>query len=195
MRGPLLDRLHYQKWQQAVRSVCQGSNRRAWAICIVLIATIIGWTAAIAWNEHEAVIDDQAQQATNLSLLLAEEASRNVTVVDLVLQALQAKMKDRGVDSEAALLAQKSRFEVRADLIDSLQNMPRDNALLLLDAEGHLVSLSRPGDLPDIDARGRDYFEHFRGNNDSGLYISLPHTSRAGGSWRIFLSRQMLSSD
>jgi hypothetical protein len=102
-------------WQIA-HHACQGSSWRAWAICIALIATIAAWTIAIAWNERNAAIAEKERDATNLSLVLTEQTSRHIAVVDLVLQGLQAKLRDRQVESQAAFQALYTKPEIRADL-------------------------------------------------------------------------------
>jgi diguanylate cyclase (GGDEF)-like protein/PAS domain S-box-containing protein len=192
----LLHGVRCWKWFQTMLSAYRGSIRRTWIVCIVFIATIASWTVYIAWSERQTAMSEKAQDVTNLSLVLAEQTSRHIAVVDLVLQALQIKLQDTGVSSKAGFVDRISKPDIRDYLVAKLQNIPGDNALLLLDEKGRLVNYSRPGDaLPNTNATDRDYFSHFRDHNDGGLYISAPLMSRTVGSWRIFLSRRVIAPD
>ena len=74
-----------------------------------------------------------------------------------------------------------------------IQSIPGNAALLLFGADGALVNFSRPGPVPAIDAADRDFFTHFRDQNDPNLYIGKPVIGRVTGSWAIFPARRVVS--
>jgi hypothetical protein len=103
---------------------------------------------------------------TNLSLVLAEHASRYMTVVDLVMQAMQVRVRDIDAESATGLRDRLSSVDVHDDMVRRVQSIPGDAALLLFGADGALINYTRQGPVPAINADDRDFFKHFRDHDD-----------------------------
>jgi hypothetical protein len=103
---------------------------------------------------------------TNLSLVLAEHASRYMTVVDLVMQAMQVRVRDIDAEPATGLRDRLSSVDVHDDMVRRVQSIPGDAALLLFGADGALINYTRQGPVPAINADDRDFFKHFRDHDD-----------------------------
>jgi predicted signal transduction protein with EAL and GGDEF domain len=166
-----------------------------WLVCIALIAIVSIEVGFTIWSAHRATTVEREREMTNLDLALSEYTSRYIAVIDLVLQAVQTRIQAVGADTPITFRDQLSHSDIHDALVKMLQNIPGENALLLIGADGKQVNSSRSGPPVPIDDADRDYVTHFRDHDDPGLYISKPAKSRAVGSWTVFLSRRVLSRD
>ena len=177
----------------ATRHRSRRHSLRIWIICSALIVGVVLQSGYAVLSERRAAIAERELDTSNLSIVLAEHASRYLAVVDLVLQTMQARIRDIGVDSEATFRERLAGSETHADMVRRVQMIPGDAALLLFGAEGALVNFSRPGVVPAINAADRDFFAHFRDHDDPNLYIGTPAKSRVTSSWAIFPARRSSS--
>src|ERR1700683_4931609 len=66
-----------------------GAARRLWFICGLLIVTTLVVGRAVIWQLRSYAIADTRRELTNLGTVLAEQTSRTIQSVDLVLQEVQ----------------------------------------------------------------------------------------------------------
>ncbi len=168
---------------------------RIWLVCLALIAVVVVQAGYAIWSERQAAIAERELDTTNLSLVLAEHASRYMTVVDLVMQAMQVRIRDIDAESATGLRERLSSVDIHDEMVRRVQSVPGDAALLLFGADGALINYTRQGPVPAINAADRDFFKHFRDHDDSNLYIGTPVKGRVTGVWTIFPARRVLASD
>ena len=162
-----------------------------WAIGVALMmATLLGCTFAI-WDLRSEAIRQQRVAVRNLSVVLAEQTTRYVQVVDLVLQELQSRVADLGVRSPDELIQLFGTPATRDFLRERLKNLPQANAYNLLKADGHLLVTTRPNVRGDFDFSDRDYYRHFTERDNDGPFISGRLTSRVAGTPTIYLARRI----
>jgi hypothetical protein len=155
------------------------SGRSIWAIGVTLIfMTLLGCGVTI-WNLHGQTIEQQRVAVRNLGFVLAEQTSRYVQVVDLVLQELQSRVAALGVRSGDDLARSLDADRTRDFLRVRLRNLPQANAYFLLTPDGHTLVTSRTQAPPDMDFSDRDYYRHFAEHDDPGVFISGPVNSRS----------------
>ena len=67
------------------------SGRLIWAIGVTLIVVTVLGCGATIWDLHDETIEQQRLAVRNLGFVLAEQTSRYIQVVDLVLQEIQSR--------------------------------------------------------------------------------------------------------
>jgi PAS domain S-box-containing protein len=165
-------------------------SRRLSLTGLVLIgATIVAAGLAI-WDRHEEAISHARQEMSRLSVVLAQQTARSIQAIDLVLQEVQAKVLDAGIDSAEQFKRQMGTEAVHQFFVQRMHNLPQSSGLGLVAADGTFLSYSKEWPAPAIDLSGRDYYTHFRNHDDKGVFISSPAINMSGA-WTVFLSRRV----
>src|SRR5712691_4171291 len=108
-----------------------------------LIIVIIAATGFVIWDLYKNTITNSRKEMTNLSLVLAEQAFRSLQAVDLVLQEVQEKSRDAGVQSPEEFDRVMGSKEIHQYLADRLQNIPQANSVFLVGTDGKQLNTSR----------------------------------------------------
>jgi signal transduction histidine kinase len=167
------------------------SSRLILAIGATLIViTLLGCGVTI-WDLHEQTIEQNRLAVRNIGFVLAEQTSRYVQVVDLVLQEIQSRVAAVGVRSPDELTQSFGTESVRGLLRERQKDLPQANAFSLLRADGHLLVSSRERVGGDLDLSDRDYYRHFIDRDDPGPYISGPTNSRVVGTPTVYLAHRI----
>ena len=162
-----------------------------WTIGAALMAVILfGCTFAI-WDLRSEAIRQQRVAVRSLSVVLAEQTTRYVQVVDLGLQELQSRVAALGIRSPDELAKSFGNAATRDFLRERLHNLPQANAYTLLKADGHSLVTTRPNVPADLDYSDRDYYRYFIDQKSEGPYISGPLISRVAGTPTMYLSRSI----
>jgi signal transduction histidine kinase len=171
------------------------SGRLIWAIGVTLIViTLLGCGVTI-WSLHDQTIEQERLTVRNLGFVLAEQTSRYVQVVDLVLQEMQSRVAASGVHSPEEMAQSFGTEQARNFLRDRLRNLPQANAFFLLKADGHTVVTSRTQAGGNLDFSDRDYYRHFLEQDDPNPFISSPMNSRVAGTRTVYLARRINGPD
>ncbi len=171
------------------------SGRLIWAIGVTLIViTLLGCGVTI-WSLHDQTIEQERLTVRNLGFVLAEQTSRYVQVVDLVLQEMQSRVAASGVHSPEEMAQSFGTEQARNFLRDRLRNLPQANAFFLLKADGHTVVTSRTQAAGNLDFSDRDYYRHFLEQDDPNPFISSPMNSRVAGTRTVYLARRINGPD
>jgi diguanylate cyclase (GGDEF)-like protein len=129
------------------------------------------------------------EAATNLSLIVERDTSRNLEIYDLSLQAVIDGLQEPGVNKLPPLMRQKVLFDRSASAKDL-------GALLVVDERGNIVIDSRSVPARRVNVADRDYFKVHLKSPGVGLYVSHPFVPRLGeGGDTIALSRRLSHSD
>jgi signal transduction histidine kinase len=166
------------------------TSQRVLAIGAALVVVTLAAAGMTIWVEYDEALDRTQADMAKLGTVLAEQTSRYVHVLDLLLNdvqilALQAatspdEFRDR-LGDEAT-----HRF-----LVDRLHGLPEANAIILIDAAGRLLNFSRAWPIPMIDSSDRDYYRYFVEHDGNGLFLSAPHDSRFNARRTVFLARRI----
>ena len=125
-------------------SLFRSSRRVAFAGAFLIIITIIAAGVTIADLRADAV-ENYRRDTTNLSVVLAEGMSHTLQAVDMVVQATRDKILADGVATPAQFSAFATTEETRSYLQARLRNLPQAFALILVSADGRMLSYSFPG--------------------------------------------------
>jgi diguanylate cyclase (GGDEF)-like protein len=156
----------------------------------MLVTVIIGVTAWLIVGQHRAAIVQARQMTGNLAQVLAEQTSRTIQPVDLTLREIRERlMIARAADPDVPQdWASKAMHDM---LVDRLKRLPQVDALAVVGADGWVKSYSRAGPPPQINVTDREYFKHFRDQDDTALFITGPVKSRGSGAWSVYLARRV----
>lgn len=161
----------------------------------VVLAVLILATAGIAvWDLHRRTLNEASDDIRNLGGVLAEQTSRYVKSIDMVLQDAQLRSWALGVTTADQFRRDMGTEETGHFLRDRMLNLPEAHAIALFDADG--AALLRTTGLPTtFSVKDRPSFQHLRDHADSGLLIREPALSRGQGRMTIFMARRINGPD
>jgi PAS domain S-box-containing protein len=169
-------------------------GRHVWVIGAVLaLLTLVG-TGLALWNLHRRAINEASDNAGNLGVVLAENASRHVQVIDLLLQEVQSRVRDKGISTPQSFRDFDDE-PTHQFLIDRMKNLTQAHGLALFDADGDLLNTSYDNPPARFNIVDREYFQYLRGNTDDQLYVSAPAKRHTTGTMSIFLGRRISGPD
>lgn len=178
----------------AVRRPVTGA-RYLWLICALLVVATLVTGAAVIWQLRQTAFTNSQREMTNLGIVLAEQTSRTIQSVDLVLREVQSQVVTRGLRTPEQFRSQLAGENAHQFLVSLVRNLPQADTIDLIDANGALLNWSQEGAVPQLDLSDRDYFRHLRDHNDRGALISGPTQGRLSGEWFLFIVRRINSPD
>ena len=174
----------------------QGIGRHALPIVFVLLVALLVTGAALAiWDSRQTATAEYRSNQAKMGLVLAEQTTRALQVVDLVVQGIRQEVVDEGIDSPDRFRLFMSNEAMFLHLQNRQERMPQLEALVVLDATGHVINNSRgwpPSGAVESDA---DVFVHFDSITDNGAYISIPQKSDVTKDWAVYLARRVTGRD
>ncbi len=171
------------------------SSRHLWAIGVVLIVVTLIGAAVTIWDLRREAIDDYRHHMTNLGVALAEQTTRYVQVVNLVLDEIQAHVVTLGIRAPDELERIFATAATHGFLNERLLHLPQANAFFLVSANGRTLVTSREQMPHDLDMSDRDYYRYFVAHDDPGVFISAPVQNRVFGTPTIFIARRINAPD
>jgi PAS domain S-box-containing protein len=149
---------------------------------IALGLVLVGINVASAIWDIRAAYERTERRAlrdfSNMTRLLAEQTAASLDAVDLILRAVRTKGA-----SEVVATVPKLR--------DELPRIPQIAALLVLDAQGQVLSRTSETPAFDPDVPERPFFAAHRDGGADILHLSEPYRVAPGGQWRFVLSRRL----
>jgi hypothetical protein len=161
------------------------------AIGLIIIGMIA--TAATIWAWRRDTTTAAVRDIGNIATVLAEQTSRSVQSMDLVLSDMIDKLQAMGATSPDSFRRVAEGKDVYSILVDRLQHLSQATVLTLVDSTGKVVNTTRNWPPPQINLADREQFQHARGNRDRNLYISGPSISFASQNPTIYWSRRIES--
>jgi diguanylate cyclase (GGDEF)-like protein len=157
----------------------------------VLIVAAIAAAGGTIWQLRADALAEAQRDTSNLALVLAEQTERSVQAIDLVLRELQDDFTRMNLSSAPSFDQALREESIYQRLTARLARVSQADALVVIGADGKLVSSSRSWPAPSLDFSDRDYFQHFRTNVDPRTFISTPVKNRITGTWTISLVRSL----
>jgi len=161
-------------------------------ICTALAVVLIGFTV---WTFRSDAIRDASNDAGNIATVLAEQTSRSLQAVDLVLTEILDRLKLAGIASPDDFRLRLKDKDTFGFLRDRLTGLPEAVAITLADDRGDIINVSRAWPTPKVNISDREYFRHFSQTYDTKTYIAPPVLSRINGRSVIFFSKRISSED
>ena len=158
----------------------------------MLVVAMVCTAGLIIWNLHVRVEAESRAALAKLSLVIAEQTSRSLQSVDIVLKQTADRVAADGLTSPDAVRAHMGTQAMHRHLIDLATNLSQISDLFLVDADGWVISTARfwPPP-PDLTVTDREQFKYLRDHNDGALFVSEPVLGKMTGAWTIFLARRL----
>ena len=194
--------LHARAGAVALSRVAQCSRLPSWhgfaassmpRLGVGLAALAAAVIALTVWSFRQDALNDARQNASGLAAALAEQTTRAVHAVDLVVRDVQDLVIDMGLETPELFNRVLATPDVHQFLGGKLARLPQAGALTLVSTDGHLVNSSRSWPPPAVTVVDRDYYIYLRAGDDADLFISAPVLNRVTGTWTIYLARRINS--
>jgi diguanylate cyclase (GGDEF)-like protein len=162
---------------------------------LVVVAVGILGTAALAigvtiWWLRSDAINDASKNAANLATVLAEQTTRSVQAVELILNEVQEHVKQVGATTPNAFRRLLQGADTYKLLTERLSHLSNATLIALIDSNGRLVSTTNQWPLPFIDLSDHENFQYFKNNDDTGIYIAKPVADRFSGEPIVLFSKR-----
>ncbi len=142
----------------------------------------------------DAIADAKAE-TRNIASVLAEQTSRSVQAIDLVMTELQERLDSLGMRSVEEFRARYGAIDTHYFLRERLARLPQADVIALIDANGDTLVSSRGWPNAPFNAGRREYFSYFSSGERYGIYISELLQNSISGHKTVFFSRRLSADD
>jgi diguanylate cyclase (GGDEF)-like protein len=161
------------------------------AITVGLTCTATLAIALTIWWLRSDAIREASANTGNLAIVLAEQTANSVQSIDIVLTEIQGQAEIRGARASNDFNRILRGEDTYQYLTERLSRLQQAEFIGLVDNNGRIVNTTRQWPSPEIDLVDRDYFQHFKNNDDKGIYISNSDVDRMNGTQVVFFSKRI----
>ena len=167
------------------------SNRRLNLIGLAVVCMTLMAAVLTIWDLRREAIKTYTEEIENLGVAFAEQTSRTLQAVDLVLDQVKDRVLGSGIETPAQFEQLLSGRKWHQFLTDRLKNLPQADGLALIDAEGKRINASRrwPGSAADFS--DRDFIAYFRLHDEPTSFLGMPVKNRTNSGWTIIVARRI----
>ncbi len=167
------------------------SNRRLNLIGLAVVCMTLMAAVLTIWDLRREAIKTYTEEIENLGVAFAEQTSRTLQAVDLVLDQAKDRVLGSGIETPAQFEQLLSGRKWHQFLTDRLKNLPQADGLALIDADGRRINASRrwPASAPDFS--DRDFMAYFRLHDEPASFLGMPVKNRTSGGWTIIVARRV----
>ncbi|MES1155206.1 MAG: hypothetical protein ABUL48_02135, partial [Pseudorhodoplanes sp.] len=171
------------------------AKRRTYRYLICVAAGLIGLAVIAIGVTIESLrkdaIADATAEAGNIATVLAEQTSRSVQAIDLVLIDLQERFDRMALNTNEEFRDRAGSGEIHNLLRERLARLPQADTVALVDADGWITNTSRTFPAPKTNVGDRDYHYHFKNEPNYGVFVSDLLLNRVSGHHTLFFSRRI----
>lgn len=148
------------------------ANRRLNLIGLAVVCMTILAAGLTIWDLRQEAIKVYTEQIENLGVAFAEQTSRTLQAVDLVLDQVKDRVLGSGIETPAQFEQLLPGRKWHQFLADRLKNLPQADALALIDADGKLINASRRWPVSAADFSDRDFIAYFRLHDEPTSFLA-----------------------
>jgi len=167
------------------------SSRRLSVVGGAVILVAIAAAGLLIWDLRQDAADTYRREIDNSGVLIAEQMSRSLQAVDLIVQDVIDHVHDVQIQTPAQFSKLAATRDFNEFLVDDLKNVPQADALTLVDAGGTVINYSRGWPVKPVDVTDRDFYRYLRDHADAKAYISEPVQNRTTGVWTFYVARRI----
>jgi PAS domain S-box-containing protein len=149
-------------------------------LAVTVILTVAGVTI---WNSYDRSLQQARRETSNLTIAVAEQTSRVLETVDLILRRAKQRIEQNETFSSADLAQMLS---------NGLIEIPQIRRLGVIDAQGIAIGDSTDLSPLRLDLSDREYFKAVRDRPEIDLFVGAPAVSRADGQWSFYAVRRVI---
>jgi hypothetical protein len=113
------------------------SSARSMVILSTVVTVAIGATAGLTiWHNRHSALEEHQREMDSMGIVLAEQTSRHVQVIDLLLREVQSQIATLNMTVPADFERQLGTQEVHSYLAERLKNVPQVDAIVLINTDG-----------------------------------------------------------
>jgi hypothetical protein len=146
------------------------------------------------WDLRREAMKTYTEEIENLGVSFAEQTSRALQAVDLVLDQVKDRVLGSGIETPAQFEQLLSGRKWHQFLTDRVKNLPQADGLALIDAEGKRITASRRGAGSAADFSDRDFIAYFRLHDEPTSFLGMPVKNRTNSGWTIIVARRISGS-
>jgi diguanylate cyclase (GGDEF)-like protein len=172
------------------------SSGRSIVMLSAVVTAAIGVTAGFTiWHNRLSALEEHQHEMNSMGIVLAEQTSRHVQVIDLILREVQSRIATLNVTTLADFEHQFGTEEVHSYLAERLKNVPQVDAIVLITANGVISNWSRALPVVRIDSTDRDFYKYFKDHDDPGVFVGSLSKNRSTGNLSLFFARRVNGPD
>jgi diguanylate cyclase (GGDEF)-like protein len=156
----------------------------------LLGAAVIAIGMTVWWLRSDA-IGDATNDTGNLATVLAEQTNLAVQSIDLVLNEIQVRLENLGATTDENYRHLEQDKNTYHALLDSLSHLSQAGLIALIDRSGRVLVTTQKWPSPGVDVSDRDYFQHFKNDDDKGIFVGKPVADRTRGLQTIFFGKRI----
>jgi diguanylate cyclase (GGDEF)-like protein len=161
-----------------------------------LVMVVIGTTASFTiWDNHRSAREAHLTNMNSMGIVLAEQTSRFVQVIDLTLREVQSRIVALNIATPEDFQSQLATQGFQSYLAERAKNVPQADGIILIASDGLTLNWSRGWPVVRVPAGGRDYYNYFKDHDDHGLFIGSLSKGRETGKLSLFFARRVSGSD
>ena len=160
----------------------------------IIVVGIIA-TAVTIWAWRRDTTAAAIRDIGNTATVLAEQTSRSVQSMDLVLSDLQDKLRAMGATTPESFRQVSATKDVYGILVDRLQRLSQATVIALIDSSGRILNSTRSWPPPERNLADRRFFQHAKGSRDRNLFVTGPVVSTFSDIPTIYWSRRIEGPD
>ena len=167
------------------------SNRRLNLIGLAVVCMTILAAGLTVWDLRQEAINIYTEEIENLGVAFAEQTSRTLQAVDLVLDQVKDRVLGSGIETPAQFEQLLSGRKWHQFLAGRFKNLPQADVLALIDADGKLINASHRWPASAADFSDRDFIAHFRLHDGPTSFLGTPVKNSANSGWTIIVARRI----
>jgi hypothetical protein len=160
-------------------------------VAVGLIGTATLAISLTIWWLRSDAIRDASEDAGNLAIVLAEQTTRSIQSINLILNEIQERIETLGVRAPNdfdRVLRDEDTYQL---LIERLSHLQQAEFIRLVDKNGRLVNTTYEWPWSEVDVSGTAHFQHFKNNDDKGIYINNFQVDPIKGTHVVFFSKRI----
>jgi len=169
----------------------ESNFRKLFVVAVGLTCTAVLAIGLTIWWLRSAAIADASRDSNNLAIVLAEQIANSIQSIDIVLTKVQDQAEIRSARASNdfnRVLRGEDTYQL---LTERLSRLPQAEFIGLVDNNGRIVNTTRQWPSPENNFSDRDYFQHFKNNDDKGVFISNSDVDRINGTQVVFFSKRI----
>ena len=177
--------------RSAVRSAF---GQHIWIIGIFFALLSLVYTSVVIQGSRRSAVAYAGDDTRGLGIIMAEQTSRYLQVLDLLLQQTQAHIQTFGIRTPEQFKRLLAGEEIHQFLAERMMNLPQGQGVALFDADGSELNSSHPLVTPFSIAQ-RKYFQRLRGLSDGNLVVGRVTARHSTGTSGFLIGRRISTPD
>jgi diguanylate cyclase (GGDEF)-like protein/PAS domain S-box-containing protein len=169
-------------------------DQHIWGIGVVLALLSLACAGVIVQQSRREAVEHARADIRGLGIVLAEQTSRYVQTIDLVVQQAQSHIQDLEIRTPDAFRRLVEGEDTHRYLAEQAMSLPPGHGVDLFDTAGTLVNSSHPSPAP-VNMADAAWFQHLRDHRDSEVVIGEVSARHTTGGKAFFIGRRISAPD